>query len=350
MPFISGDNSLLNTATADGFPIDNPYSHAHIYIMTFLPTALHKASSNLPEYQDPDPFTVLVEATLATVAPSSARIYRQTFSLWQDWCKTHQVNSLNLIAVNVRAFLIDRLVGQKTRQRQLSALRKLARMLALDYTNPAWRSAYESLLLLKAPTENAANNEREVRALSPSQATRVLEIWSGDKLSDKRNLALIALLFLTGLRRSEAAALQWADLDLDEGTLLVRHGKGDKARTVSIAGDMAIQALRVWKSALGDERRYVFCTIRKGSHLGLDEAMSDHGVYDVVKHTEQRSGIRFSPHDARRTFITEALATGAPLADMREQAGHKQESTTLRYAKSVDARHRRAQLRLRYGG
>jgi integrase len=295
-------------------------------------------------------FEQIVEATLATVAPSSARVYRQTFLLWHEWCKNHLVNPLDLIAINVRAFLMDQQVSQKTRQRQLSALRKLARILALDYTNPAWRSAYESLLLLKAPTENATNNEREVRALSPSQAARVLEVWSGDKLSDKRNLALIALLFLTGLRRSEAAVLRWADLDLDEGTLLVRHGKGDKARTAAIAGDMAIQALRVWKSALGDERRYVFCTIGKGSRLGPDEAMSDHAVYDVVKHTEQISGIRFSPHDARRTFITEALATGAPLADIREQAGHKQESTTLRYAKPVDARHRRAQLRLRYGG
>jgi len=67
------------------------------------------------------------------------------------------------------------------------------------------------------------------------------------------------------------------------------------------------------------------------------------------KTSNQISGIAFSPHDVRRTFITEALATGAPLADVQAQVGHKNESTTLRYANSVDARQRRDRLRLRYG-
>src|SRR5579859_3653898 len=98
-----------------------------------------------------DPFDVLVEATLATVASSSARVYRQTFSLWQTWCRKQQVDPLHLVAAVVRDFLLAQKVSKSTRQRQLSALRKLARVLALDYTNPIWRSAYESLLLLRVP-------------------------------------------------------------------------------------------------------------------------------------------------------------------------------------------------------
>jgi len=310
---------------------------------------LVEQDQSLPSVELANTFDKLVEATMATVAASSARIYRQTFSLWQQWCNSHRVDPLNLVAAAVRDFLIDQSVSQRTRQRQLSALRKLARVLALDYTNPAWRSAYDSLLLLRVPVEGVVKKERELRALSPSQAARVLEVWKGEKPIHKRNQALVALLFLTGLRRSEAAVLRWMDLDLAEGTLLVRHGKGDKARTVAIAGDSAIEALEIWRTALGEGREYVFCAIGKGNRLGPDMAMTDHTVYEVVKRTERMSGIVFSPHDARRTFITEALTTGAPLADVQAQAGHKQESTTLRYAKPVDARNRRERLRLRYG-
>jgi integrase len=255
-----------------------------------------------------------------------------------------------LIAAAVRDFLISQTVTQRTRQRQLSTLRKMARVLALDYTNPAWRSAYESLLLLRAPTEGASTFERELRALTPAQVNRNLEVWLGDKLLPRRNQALIALLFHTGLRRSEAAVLRWSDLDLEEGTLRVRHGKGDKSRTIAIAGDMAVEALKLWKRAMGEERVYVFCAVGKGNRLSEDSPMTDRAVYDVVKRTEKISGVKFSPHDARRTLITEALATGAPLADVQAQAGHKNESTTLRYAKPIDARHRRERLRLRYGG
>lgn len=297
-----------------------------------------------------DPFTQLVEATLATVASSSARIYRQTFVLWRTWCRQHEVDPLNLIAANVREYLLTQYVSKNTRSRQLSALRKLARVLALDYTQPAWRSAYESLLLLRVPTEGITERARPGRALNPTQANQVLEVWNGRKLIQRRNRALVALLFLTGLRRSEAAALRWSDLDLAEGVLQVQHGKGDQARTAAIAGELAISALKDWRQTIGEAREYVFCAIGKGNRLGLDEPLTDHAVYEVVKRTEQLTGVVFSPHDARRTFITEALATGAPLADVQAQAGHKQPSTTLRYAKPVDARHRRERLRLRYGG
>jgi len=49
-----------------------------------------------------------------------------------------------------------------------------------------------------------------------------------------RNRALIAVLWRSGLRISEALALELRDIDLEAGTLRVRHGKGDKSRTVGV--------------------------------------------------------------------------------------------------------------------
>lgn len=69
----------------------------------------------------------------------------------------------------------------------------------------------------------------------------------------------------------------------------------------------------------------------------------------MVKATEARSGVAFRPRDLRRTFITEALTTGTPLADVQAQAGHSQASTTLLYAQPVNAKERLPRMWLRYG-
>ncbi len=296
-------------------------------------------------------FDALVEITERTLAYSSARVYHQTFEAWRLWAVAHHLSPLDLNAPNVVQFLIDQPVTKATRQRMLSALRTLAEMLAiLDYQNPLRELAVRTLQRIKVPAENLADNERPKRALTAEEADIVLSVWEDDTHQNKRNRAIIAVLLSTGMRRSEAAALKWADVDLAEGVIYIRHGKGDKAREVAIYGDLAIHALQGWKRAQGGGRKYLFCTVNKGDHLGPDKPMTPTSLYRMVKETERRAEIEhFSPHDARRTLITELLRTGTPLADAQAQAGHSQGQTTLRYAQAADARQRRQKGRLRYG-
>jgi integrase len=297
-------------------------------------------------------FAALVNVTLRTLESSaSQRVYRQTFNAWESWANQNGISPLDLNAANVAQFLIDQPVTKATRQRMLSALRKLSEMLTIvDYQNPVRQAAHKTLTMLKTPSENAADNERPKRALNPGEAYRVLEVWNGDSKAEKRNRALIAVLMLTGMRRSEAAVLKWSDIDLTEGVIYIRHGKGDKAREVAIYGDVALDALTQWQHTQGTGRQYVFCSVNKGNHLGPDKPMTPTSVYRVVKATERSANLKhFSPHDARRTLITELLATGTPLADAQAQAGHSQGQTTLRYAQAIDARQRRRSGRLRYG-
>jgi integrase len=89
--------------------------------------------------------------------------------------------------------------------------------------------------------------------------------------------------------------------------------------------------------------------MERGDHLGKDKPIRGTDVYEIVKQTEAASGIEFKPHDLRRTFITEALATGTPLATVQAAAGHARGETTLGYAQAVDARQARKTLKLRYG-
>ena len=65
-----------------------------------------------------------------------------------------------------------------------------------------------------------------------------------------RNYTIIALLWSTGLRSIELCSLDWRDIDLEEATLLVRKGKGNKQRQLFL-NDRILEDLRVYHAQFG---------------------------------------------------------------------------------------------------
>ena len=294
-------------------------------------------------------FNELVNMTLWSVAKTSARVYGQTLKAWGAWCALNALSPLDLRPAVVLEFISAGATTAATRKRQLSALRKLAQMAyILDPTDDT-RRFYEALQLVRPPTEGVSDKTRARRALTPAQADQVLRAWAGDSAPERRNRALISLLALTGIRRAEAAALRWQDIDFENGVIHIAHGKGDKQRDVPVASDYALVALHAWRDLLPAGWDYVFCPVERGGHLGKDKPITGTDIYRIVKATEQLTGIEFKPHDLRRTLITEALATGTPIQTVQAIAGHSRGDTTLQYAQAVDARKARKELKLRYG-
>lgn len=296
-------------------------------------------------------FDLLIDLTTSTLAESSRRVYAVVYLKWYDWCEEYGITPLALTLGNIERFLISLPVTRATRERYLVALRKAAETLALvAYDVPEYKIAYEILKKLKTPTKGATDSERQKVALSPAQCECAINCWNGDTNRELRNRAIVAVLLLTGMRRAECAVLKWQDIDLHEGVIDVRHGKGDKRRDVAIYGEAALAALDAWKLAQGGSREYVFCAVTKGDNLGPDQPMDASTIYRAVKATEKRAGLdHFSPHDARRTMATELLETGDHVRDVQEQLGHAKAQTTLRYAQTVDARERRKRGKVRYG-
>lgn len=301
-------------------------------------------------------FEAVANAVLLDVAESSARVYAQTFRAWAAWCQREAIAPIMMTPDNVRAFLASGDTTATTRARQLSALRKLIDKLQtmVLLTSPqdaplfdVWRRLLKDM---RAPKPEAdSGSERTHKALTPAEADRVLRAWNGTAPIERRNAALVALLLTTGIRRAEAAALQWRDIDFENGVITIRHGKGDKARQAAVAGNVALDALRAWQMEQPAGRVYVFCSITKGGKLRADAPITGTDVYRIIEATGQRAGVDFKPHDARRTFITEALDMGVAISEVQAQAGHARGDTTLRYAQAVNARERRRKLKLRYG-
>ena len=290
-----------------------------------------------------------------TVAETSARVYRQTFRAWAQWCDANAVAYMDIRPAHVYEFLAAGDTTTATRQRQLSALRKFAQTLVIVDGEEA-RRLYEGLKMLKAPkpdVETSIDNERTKTALSPAQADSLLRVWSGSDSLARRNDAMIRLLAFTGLRRSELVSLTWDDIDIENLTVTVRHGKGDKRRSVAIMDNTSgtLQALQLWRTLQGDDRQFVFCGVTKGTGaLKADKPITAKTVYRVVQTTAERADLPdIAPHDLRRTHITEYLASGGTLAGAQAQAGHAQSSTTLDYAQSVNAQQRRHDASFRFG-
>jgi integrase len=311
-----------------------------------LATTLHPLDSiSAPDVQR------AVDLLLYSLSATSKRIYAHTFALWQQFCADYSNQLYDMRPENLIAFLEAADVSLSTKQARLSHLRRLLQ--ALHAAHPqivSIQAMYEQskLLKVKRDPKRDTGKERNKTALARQQVYQAFAVWQEDRTLHLRNRALLAVLFYAGLRRSEAAVLRWDDIDLDQRLLTVRHGKGDKARTIPFLGDETpIQLLQDWK-ALCDERTYVFCGIRKGDHLDVDKPMSDQAVYNVIKATSAAVGVDFAPHDARRTLLTHALAAGSNVRDMQFVAGHAKAETTMRYAIVKDAHEVRGRVKLDY--
>jgi integrase/recombinase XerC len=142
-----------------------------------------------------------------------------------------------------------------------------------------------------------------------------------------RDLAIIELLYSSGLRVSEIAKIKILDIDRKEGLVKV-SGKGNKERIVpfgSKAGEAILKYLER-RSELKPKDDYFFLNNR-------GTGITTRSIERIVKKYGLLSGIskKISPHALRHTFATHLLGSGADLRSIQELLGHSSLSTTQKY-------------------
>lgn len=164
-----------------------------------------------------------------------------------------------------------------------------------------------------------------------------------------RNRALVVLLWRSGLRISEALDLFPKDIDHEAGTVTVLRGKGGKRRQAGVDA-YALAVLDQWLAARAElgltGREHVFCCVDIRTR---GKRMYSSYVRDMLKHRAKQAGIEkpVRPHGLRHTCAFEMLMEGEPIGVIRDQLGHSQLATTLRYcdhlapAVSIKAMHAR---------
>jgi integrase len=198
---------------------------------------------------------------------------------------------------------------------------------------------------------------------APSVRTQPIEVLDKDQAAavmaaahDTRNAARYTVAFSLGLRQGEALGLRWSDVDLDAGTLTVRHsltrvkGKGlvlgptksGRDRTIALPGPLlaelkahrvAQNAERLAAGSWWDDGDYVFANTIGRPIDGKDDWMAWTALLDEAQVPHVRL------HAARHTAATMLLALGVPVKVAMEILGHTKSSITEGYQHRVDDLH-----------
>jgi len=165
------------------------------------------------------------------------------------------------------------------------------------------------------------------RIMMPLSAEDVARFWRSFR--HYRDLALVGLMLLAGLRSCEVLALQLADLRLADAQLLVR-GKGNKQRLLPLPQDI----LNVLKQYLSIERPLAnsisLFVCLKGRSRGLP--LTSAGLRSLFRHHRATSRIpQANPHRFRHTFGADMVRAGISLPALQHLMGHAQIRTTLLY-------------------
>lgn len=147
-----------------------------------------------------------------------------------------------------------------------------------------------------------------------------------------RDKALLLIGVGAGLRCSEICSLTLENIDQSSGLLQVIEGKGRKQRQIYLAGSI-LKALQKWLKHRHSQPGPLFTSILK-SGTPTSKPLSPSGLTHALKGVQTIAGSpTFTPHDMRRTFITQLLEKGIDLNTVRQLAGHSDVSTTVRYDK-----------------
>jgi len=206
--------------------------------------------------------------------------------------------------------------------RTVSALKTWFRFLA--------REGYVSV----NPAESLAGPRRAPRLpafLPVDEMLDFLRSLPAGTVLEKRNRALLELMYSSGLRVGEVVSLRRGDVSFGEAAVRVT-GKGRKVRIVPV-GSKALAALAEYLRASGRDgpgggEGPLFLNARGGP-------LTARSVARILAAALGRAGAsrRLSPHGIRHSFATHLLESGADLRAIQEMLGHASLSTTQRYAR-----------------
>ena len=186
--------------------------------------------------------------------------------------------------------------------------------------------------------------------LTHDEAQALLDAIKGSGPVALRNRALVALLWRSGARISEALSLKPADVDMQAGVVNVRKGKGHKARVI-VFDSLAAAHLSAWmtaRSALGlNGRQPLFCSVSTGTMRKVGQPLDSSYVRRLLPKIADRAGIdkRVHPHGMRHTHAGELAHSRLPLTHIAAQLGHDSVATTNAYLAKLNPTERIAAMR-----
>lgn len=215
-----------------------------------------------------------------------------------------------------------------TLRRQISSLRRFCAWLRREGLLSA-----DPLLTLTTPRQAI----RLPNVLSEQEVSALLEATDDETPLGLRDRSMLEVLYASGLRVSELAAMELANVNFRQGLVRV-SGKGGKDRLVPL-GDDALDWLRRWC----DGPRREWCGALQPAEVFVSrrgQGLTRQAIWHRINTYAKKLGLdrRLSPHKLRHSFATHMLDHGADLRVVQLLLGHADLSTTQIYTHVASAR------------
>jgi len=248
-------------------------------------------------------------AYLATLAPKSQVVVKERFA---TVARLIGVDPATMPWHELRAHHLDYIRGRLGEEDPLT--KKKRAPATINLTLAALRG-----VLRQARNQNLLTDEeyRRVTEVKPARGSRLpagRAVDSGElkalveacyrdpSPAGARDVAILASLYIGGVRRTELVGLDVADYTPDPPTLRIRHGKGDKERLVPLTAS-AGAVVTAWLARRGDHPGKLFLPISQVGEVHGD-GLSSIAVYNMLQKRAAQAGVpHVSPHDLRRSFV-----------------------------------------------
>ena len=270
-------------------------------------------------------------------SPATLEAYGRDLELYRGYLREAGLEGRELTASEARGFvgwLSGRGLGSRSINRALSAVRGFFRFTRVQ-GGQAGSDPFREVRSLKVPSHLPSFLlEQEVGGLidGPAEPGSVSAGRSTASFWELRDRLILELLYATGCRVSELAAVNLTDLDIGARSIRVR-GKGGKERVVFYGTPAAgvlkecLRSRRALALERGGEAGKALLINRRGRRITV------RGIQGIVEKALRASGLAkpASPHTFRHSFATHLLARGRDIRKVQELLGHANLSSTQVY-------------------
>lgn len=268
----------------------------------------------------------ILDRRIQQMSPNTLKFYRVELMRFLGFMNASGVDRVQLITPTLLRSYLLHLADSGRNPGGINAGYRAVKTLLIWYENELepdnWKNPIRKIRNPKIPTQ----------ALDPVElddVNRLLATCEGDSLLDLRDRAIFLFLLDTGLRAFELCALDLDDVDLLQGDVTVRKGKGAKSR-LSMMGKRTRKAVRQYTKARTDSCPALWVTDE-------GERLTYWGVNQLLRRRSVRAGIKKPGlHDFRRAFALNSLRGGMDVFSLQRLLGHSDLSVMRRYLAQND--------------
>ena len=257
------------------------------------------------------------------LADNTVQAYSRDLTRFFDFLEKQELTPLEVSKDQITEYtsIIGRRLSSRSVARNISAVRSFFRFLVSD-----GRIKSNPTRLVETPRISM----RLPGVLSQADVERLLSQPDVSRPIGQRDMAMLEILYATGLRVSELVNLKTQDLNLEAGYVRTL-GKGSKERVIPM-GEKAVAAVKEYLSGArirltkGTNSPYLFLTFR-------GRPMTRQGFWKIIKKYGRQALIKkkLTPHSIRHSFASHLLDAGADLRSVQVMLGHADISTTQIY-------------------